>query len=57
MLQSIMLRNFLSCGAAGMEIPLGALNVIIGPNGSGKSNLVEAIGLLQSLVSRVFRKS
>lgn len=53
MLQSIMLRNFLSYGSAGMEIPLGALNVIIGPNGSGKSNLVEAIGLLQSAPSRL----
>lgn len=51
--RSILLRNFLSYGSAGMEIPLGALNVIIGPNGAGKSNLVEAIGLLQSAPSRL----
>ena len=53
MLRSIMLRNFLSYGSAGVEIPLGALNIIIGPNGSGKSNLVEAMALLQSAPSRL----
>ena len=47
MLRSIMLRNFLSYGSAGVEIPLGALNIIIGPNGSGKSSLAEGIALLR----------
>ena len=53
MLQSIRLRNFLSYGPEGEEIPLGALNVVIGPNGSGKSNLVEGIALLQSAPLRL----
>jgi predicted ATPase len=48
MLESIMMRNFLSYGPDSTVIPLRSLNVIIGPNGSGKSNLLEAISLMQS---------
>jgi len=53
MLQSVRLKNFLSFGPEGEEVPLGALNILIGPNGSGKSNLVEGISLLQSAPSRL----
>ncbi len=44
----IEIKNLLSFGPSGLNLPLRPLNVLIGPNGSGKSNLIEAIGLLQS---------
>lgn len=43
------LASMLSFGPKGVALDLGALNVLIGPNGSGKSNVIEALGLLQSL--------
>jgi len=47
-IRTLSLTHFLSFGAAGEELPLLPLNVLIGPNGSGKSNLIEAISLLQA---------
>ena len=47
LLESISLKNFLSYGDEGENVPLTSLNVIIGPNGSGKSNLMEAIELIR----------
>ena len=44
-IESIRLRNVLSFGPEGVELPLEPLNVLIGPNGSGKSNLIEALSL------------
>jgi len=41
-------EDLLSFGAAGIDLPLGALNVLIGPNGSGKSNLIDVVSLLQA---------
>jgi predicted ATPase len=35
-----------------VSIELGAVNVFIGANGSGKSNLLEAVGILSSIVSQ-----
>ncbi|MBF0529870.1 MAG: AAA family ATPase [Deltaproteobacteria bacterium] len=49
LIHSIRLQNLLSFGPSSEEIRLEALNVIIGPNATGKSNLIEIIGLLQSL--------
>lgn len=48
LIRSLTLKNILSYGVDGLNIPLGALNVLIGANGSGKSNLIEAIVLLRS---------
>lgn len=48
-LKSIHLQNLLSFGPKSEAIELLPLNVLIGPNGSGKSNLIEAVGLLQSV--------
>ena len=47
MLTNIKARNLLSFGPDGLDLDLGALNVLIGPNGSGKSNLLETVGLLR----------
>jgi predicted ATPase len=47
LLRSLRLKNFLSFGEEGVEVELGALNVLIGPNASGKSNLIEALSLLR----------
>ena len=47
MLTKIKARNLLSFGPDGLDLDLGALNVLIGPNGSGKSNLLETVGLLR----------
>ncbi len=49
MLSQIALRNLLSFGPTGIDLPLRPLNVLIGPNASGKSNLIEAISLLQAM--------
>lgn len=48
LIRSLTLKNILSYGMDGINIPLGSLNVLIGPNGSGKSNLIEVIALLRS---------
>ena len=45
-LSSLRLKNLLSFGPEGAELPMRSLNVLIGANGSGKSNLVEALSLL-----------
>jgi predicted ATPase len=45
----IKLKNLLSFGPNGIDLPLGPLNVLIGPNASGKSNVIEAISLLQAI--------
>ena len=47
-LRKLHLRNLLSFDDC--EVELRDLNILIGPNGAGKSNLIEAIGLLRSLV-------
>ena len=47
-IKKLHLRNLLSFDDC--EVELQDLNVLIGPNGAGKSNLIEAIGLLRSLV-------
>ena len=46
-LKSLKIRGLLSFSEVNLD--LGPLNILIGPNGSGKSNLIEVIGLLQSL--------
>src|SRR5208337_2371982 len=48
-IQSLGIHNLLSFGERGAKVELGPLNILIGPNGSGKSNLVEIIGLLNSV--------
>ncbi len=47
-IKKLHLRNLLSFEDC--EVELQNLNILIGPNGAGKSNLIEAIGLLRSLV-------
>lgn len=47
-ISSLTVQNLLSFGQA-TTLDLRPLNVLIGPNGSGKSNLIEVIGLLQSV--------
>jgi predicted ATPase len=49
--KSIQLKNILSYGEEGVDLPLRSLNVLIGPNGAGKSNLLDVFGLLQALSS------
>jgi len=49
LLDSLTLKNLLSFKDATVE--LRPLNILIGENGAGKSNLIEAVGLLQSLPS------
>lgn len=48
LIRSLALKNILSYGMEGLDIPLGSLNVLIGSNGSGKSNLIETVALLRS---------
>ena len=48
LIHALRLRNFLSFGSEGAEVPLEPLNVLIGPNASGKSNFIEAIALLRA---------
>ena len=50
-LKRLKLKNLLSFGDPGIDLELGALNVVVGANGSGKSNLVEAISLLKASTS------
>jgi predicted ATPase len=51
--RSLRFKNLLSF--ADTTIELQPLNILIGANASGKSNLIEAIGLLQSLPSSLER--
>lgn len=44
----IKIAGLLSFGPAGVDLPMGPLNVLIGPNGSGKSNFLEAIALFRA---------
>lgn len=53
LIRELTLRGLLSFGPETAPLPLLPLNVLIGPNGSGKSNLVEAIGLLRSTVTKL----
>ena len=46
-IKSLHLKNILSFKDT--KLDLQPLNVLIGPNGSGKSNLIDVIGLLQSV--------
>ena len=48
-IQRLKIKNLLSFSDQGIDLELQPLNVLIGPNASGKSNLIETIGLLQSL--------
>jgi predicted ATPase len=48
-INSLKIQNLLSYGLSEEKIDLKSLNVIIGTNGSGKSNLIEILGLLQSI--------
>lgn len=47
-LERLKVTGLLSFGPQGVDLTLGALNILIGPNASGKSNLLETIGLLQA---------
>lgn len=40
--------GLLSFGPAGVDLPMGPLNVLIGPNGSGKTNFLEVIALFRA---------
>lgn len=50
MLKSIRIERFKSIRE--LELDLGLVNLFIGGNGSGKSNLLEAIGIMSSSLSR-----
>ena len=50
MINSLSIRNFKSIASAQLEF--GRVNLFIGANGSGKSNLLEALGLYSSCLSR-----
>jgi predicted ATPase len=52
LINSIVLKNFLSFGNEGESVDLGPLNVFIGPNASGKSNFVSAVALLTKAVAQ-----
>jgi predicted ATPase len=39
------------------DLPLRPLNVVVGPNGAGKSNLIQAFGLLGSIVNATLQLS
>jgi predicted ATPase len=47
-LTSIQIEGFTSILSA--RVDLGAMNVLVGANGAGKSNLIQALGLLSSIV-------
>lgn len=47
-LTSIGIEGFTSIRSA--RVNLGAMNVLVGANGAGKSNLIQALGLLSSIV-------
>ena len=48
LIRRLKVSGLLSFGPRGVDLPMGALNVLIGANGSGKSNLLEVIGLLRA---------
>ena len=50
MLKSLIIKNFKSIRLA--ELSFGRANIFIGPNGAGKSNVLEALGILSSALSR-----
>ncbi len=52
MLKSLKIVGFKSIRSA--ELKFGRSNIFIGPNGSGKSNILEALGVLSSALSRGF---
>ena len=47
-IERLNIRELLSFGSDGIDLPLEPLNVIIGPNGSGKSNLLQTLALLRA---------
>ncbi len=55
LIHELTLRGLLSFGPDSAPLELRPLNVLIGPNGSGKSNLIEAVGLLRSAVTKLTR--
>ena len=48
LIKRLKVSGLLSFGAAGIDLPLEPLNVLIGPNGSGKSNFLEVLALLRA---------
>ena len=50
MLKSLTIKNFKSIKHA--ELSFGRANIFIGANGAGKSNILEALGILSSALSR-----
>lgn len=48
LLNSLLLKDFLSFGPGSEPVALTELNVLIGPNGVGKSNFIEAAELLHA---------
>lgn len=52
-LKTLRLAGLLSYPPTGVEVPLGALSVLIGPNASGKTNLIESLALLQAVPTDV----
>ncbi len=48
MLKSLKIRNLLSFGSVGVDLPFLPLNVLIGPNGTGKSNLIDILSVFQA---------
>jgi predicted ATPase len=53
LIKRLKVKNLLSFGPEGIDLPLGNLNVLIGPNGSGKSNLLELLALLKAATSNL----
>jgi predicted ATPase len=50
MLKSLRIGHFKSIYSA--ELQFGSANLFVGPNGSGKSNVLEALGILASAISK-----
>ncbi len=53
LIHELRLAGLLSFGPDTPSLPLQRLNILVGLNGSGKSNLIEAIGVLRSSVSKL----
>lgn len=53
LIHELRLAGLLSFGPDTPALPLQRLNVFVGLNGSGKSNLIEAIGVLRSSVTKL----
>jgi hypothetical protein len=53
LIHALTLRVILSFGPDTPPLAMQPLNVPIGPNGSGKSNLLEAIGLLRCMPTKL----